>query len=433
MIPEASNDDWHDVDQRMALAREWNNLVAEVRTLPGFEDFLCPPSLQSLLPAASNGPVVIINVSQWRCDALIIKSGGVQVVELCRLTLAGVIDRVTFYLDTVERFQAASLIVQAAVETFLTSAQSAEDMKACRWALDEFEDEQVDMEQRLGNVLAWCWDTIAEPVLSHLGITHPPESTDPLPRLWWCPTGPLTLLPLHAAGRDDIEGAAVIDRVVSSYTPTIRALLGARRPRPETEASVRDALLVVAMPDTPDQPSLPNVHREVGSLAALPIETTIVQGPDATIAAVSAAMTTHRWVHFSCHGDQNLIDPSQGGLLLSDGTLTVMDTSSRQYHGDLAFLSACKTATGGATLPDEAITLAAALHHTGYRHVIATLWSIWDDSAAEVTEAVYRAITDGTSLRPEHSAHALHNAVRSLRAAEPGRPSAWIPFTHTGP
>ena len=32
------------VDRRMALAREWDDLVAQVRKLEGFEDFLMPPS-----------------------------------------------------------------------------------------------------------------------------------------------------------------------------------------------------------------------------------------------------------------------------------------------------------------------------------------------------------------------------------------------------
>src|SRR5690242_1142344 len=52
------------VDRRMALAREWDDLVAQVRRLQGFEDFLLPPKLETLLPAAERGPVVIVNVSR---------------------------------------------------------------------------------------------------------------------------------------------------------------------------------------------------------------------------------------------------------------------------------------------------------------------------------------------------------------------------------
>jgi CHAT domain-containing protein len=113
--------------------------------------------------------------------------------------------------------------------------------------------------------------------------------------------------------------------------------------------------------------------------------------------------------------------------------LTVADIAAGQHAGDFAFLSACKTATGGTVLPDESITLAAALHFTGYRHVIATLWSVWDDSAAAVSEAVYRDIVVDRDLRPERAAIALHTAVRALRDGNRARPSVWMPFTHIGP
>ena len=43
---------------------------------------------------------------------------------------------------------------------------------------------------------------------------------------------------------------------------------------------------------------------------------------------------------------------------------------------DLANLSACQTARGDLRLLDEALHLAGALHLVGYRHVLATMWSI---------------------------------------------------------
>ena len=50
------------------------------------------------------------------------------------------------------------------------------------------------------DVLDWLWDAVAEPVLAVLGRTGPPSDGEPGPRVWWCPTGPLTVLPIHAAG-----------------------------------------------------------------------------------------------------------------------------------------------------------------------------------------------------------------------------------------
>lgn len=57
------------------LARERDTLVIEIRTLPRFEQFLKPKQFAELSQAATSGPVVIINVHQTRCDALIISAG----------------------------------------------------------------------------------------------------------------------------------------------------------------------------------------------------------------------------------------------------------------------------------------------------------------------------------------------------------------------
>ncbi|MEV4360153.1 hypothetical protein [Nonomuraea sp. NPDC049625] len=59
------------VDRRMSLALRWEALVREVRALPGFETFLLPPTAGHLRSAARGGPVVMLNVSSIRCDALI--------------------------------------------------------------------------------------------------------------------------------------------------------------------------------------------------------------------------------------------------------------------------------------------------------------------------------------------------------------------------
>ena len=99
-------------------------------------------------------------------------------------------------------------------------------------------------EQRLGDTLGWLWEALAGPVLDRLGITGPPGDGQPWPRLWWCVSGLLSFLPVHAAGhhhtRADAAPATVIDRVISSYTPTLRALTHARRPGPATAGGAGD-------------------------------------------------------------------------------------------------------------------------------------------------------------------------------------------------
>ncbi len=399
-----------DVDRRMALAREWDELVEQVRELEGFEDFLRPPRLESLLPAARGGPVVIVNVSRWRCDALIVRPDGVQAVELPELTQESVTEQVAAYLTAIGASQGR--------ERDLPPAEGA-------------------LEPELQRCLRWMWDAFARIILEHLGYTEPPRAGEQWPRVWWCPTGPLTLLPIHAAGYHDATGAAVLDRVISSYTPTLRALLEARGEgrADERETATPGRMLFVGLADTPDQPPLPNVERERKALEELlPADGhTFLVGPQATRAAVLDELVTHAWVHFACHGSQNLQDPSRGGLHMYDGMVTVTDVSARQYRGEFAYLSGCKTAVGGVNLPDEAITLAAAMHYTGYRHVIATLWSVLDRQAAQVAEAVYSRLVRDQRLDAGNAAEALHHAVRALRAEHLDQPSIWTPFAHTGP
>lgn len=402
----------HDVDRRIALAREWDQLVEQVRRLDGFEDFLRPPRLETLLSAAEGGPVVIVNVSRWRCDALVVRTDGVHLVALPGLTQESTVEHVNAYL--------AAIGASRGLNRDIVPAEAG-----------------TRLEPELRRCLGWMWDTFARAILDQLGYTAPPRDAAAWPRVWWCPTGPLTLLPIHAAGYHDTEGAAVLDRVISSYTPTLRALLEARGENrvDQRQAAAPGRMLFVGLPDTPGQPRLPNVEREERALRRLlPAGGhTFLNGPRATRTAVLDELVTHAWAHFACHGTQNLSDPSRGGLHLYDDVVTVTDVSARQYRGEFAYLSGCKTAVGGVNLPDEAITLAAALHYTGYRHVIATLWSVQDRQAAQVAEDVYAKLIHDGRLDASNAAEALHQAVRALRDKHRDQPSVWTPFAHTGP
>ena len=80
---------------------------------------------------------------------------------------------------------------------------------------------------------------------------------------------------------------------------------------------------------------------------------------------------------------------------------------------------------------DEAITLAAALQYAGYRHVVATSWSVYV-RRRRCGERVYQRLAGDGLLRPEDTAAALHAAIGPLRDLFPDRPSVWMPFTHLG-
>src|SRR5260370_144692 len=66
----------------------------------------------------------------------------------------------------------------------------------------------------------------------------------------------------------------------------------------------------------------------------------------ATRAAVMTEIATHSWVHLACHASQQQADPAQSGFALWRAALTIADLAGQPTRGrDLAFLSACQTAT----------------------------------------------------------------------------------------
>jgi hypothetical protein len=81
------------VEDRMRLAREFDDLLHQVRALDGFERFLAPIPMNQLRSAAGGGLVAVVNTSRYGCHALLVTTTGVQVVDLPDLTNDQVIDR----------------------------------------------------------------------------------------------------------------------------------------------------------------------------------------------------------------------------------------------------------------------------------------------------------------------------------------------------
>ncbi|MFE5946450.1 CHAT domain-containing protein [Streptomyces sp. NPDC056480] len=391
---------------RHALASEWERTLADVRRRDGLADFLLPPDPAGLLAEGADGPVVLVNVSRFRCDALVITAGGLRVVPLPRLALPGVVDRTTAFLGALERVRAAD---------------DSDDLMAGPAAEDEIDGH-----------LGWLWDTIAAPVLDALGITGTPAGERP-PRVWWIPTGPLAFLPLHAAGHHrEAAGRTVLDRTVPSYAPTVRALAAGRRRAPAPPPS----FLVVAVPEAPGARPLPGAAGEGAAVVGALPGARLLSGAAATRDAVVAALADHTWLHFCGHGTSEPLTAVGSRLLVHDHLdhpLTVARISRLDLTGaELAYLSACGTARSGFTVVDEGLHLAGGLQLAGFRHVVGTLWEIDDTMSVRIAERVYAGLG---APRPvaDRAAHAVREAVREVRDRYPRTPSLWAAHIHVGP
>ncbi|MER6346478.1 CHAT domain-containing protein, partial [Streptomyces sp. NPDC001532] len=423
---------------RNQWAEEFAELLVEIRSLDGFSSFGLPPSPQELRAEASDGPVVVFNVSDHRSDALLLTSTSITSVELPALTPAAVLRQARAF-------------------------RSAQELAAH----GETQAEREEAQATLSNVLRWLWDAATGPVLEALGHHRRPDEAcdEEWPRVWWVPSGLLTLLPLHAAGHHTDSGEnprTVMDRVVSSYTPTVRTLRHAREcARSRASTAVRS--LIVAMPTTPGLPGrgrLQFVEEEAEMLRARLPQPVLLQErgategganalaePDApTKAAVLKHLAEASLVHFACHGTSDPADPSSSRLLLHDHAEDPLTVASlipvALKSAGLAYLSACRTAAVDTTeLLDEAIHLASAFQLAGFPHVIGTLWAIDDQIAVTMAKLFYSHLdTDSTGLDPARSARALHDAVREVRDGSdlpPGfdrrqTPQLWAAYLHAG-
>jgi hypothetical protein len=70
----------HRADQRHNADQRLKQIIEEIRKVPGFDRFLMDPTEDHLKAAAASGPIVIINVSDYRCDALVIEKHGLQTI-----------------------------------------------------------------------------------------------------------------------------------------------------------------------------------------------------------------------------------------------------------------------------------------------------------------------------------------------------------------
>ncbi|CAH0024920.1 unnamed protein product [Clonostachys rhizophaga] len=269
----------------------------------------------------------------------------------------------------------------------------------------------------LPSVLEWLWDTVAAPVLSALGFNGPPSNND-WPHIWWIPTGPLTAFPLHAAGYHmSNTGETVMDRVMSSYSSSVKAITEGRR-RSTKPVSRHKRALLVGMSNTPGYIRLPYAADEIeavhGCCKSMGISTVELTQENET---VLGSMKNCDIFHFAGHGYTDYNDPSQSYLALKD-PMTVdalLKLNLYETQPFLAFLSACGTGRAkDSKLFDESIHLINSFKLAGFRNVIGTLWEVRDKACVDVARITYELLNrDG--LTDDAVCRGLHEATRRMR------------------
>ncbi|KAG5657339.1 hypothetical protein KAF25_005903 [Fusarium avenaceum] len=368
--------DDNDPSQRYERGNQLSRLIDQIRQLPGFDDFLRVPGEEALKRAAVEYPIVVINVSPYRCDAIIVSSSRICSMALPDLTLA---------------------------------------------KLKEHSPHRDSISTPV--VLSWLWEAATKPILDFIGFAKLPGTDENWPRVCWIPTGPLCSYPLHAAGLHGVGlSETVIDRVMSSYSSSVKAIIDGRRPTVTRMGTTRARSILISMEDTPGATKLPFAGREIEMLHSLHPTMSLDPINAKSKQDVISKLQECSVFHFAGHGFTDRQDPSKSHLVLQNngqsdslevGTLLSMNL--RQNPPFLAYLSACGTGQiKNDTFFDESIHLISAFRLAGFRHVVGTLWEVNDEYCIDMARITYEGIRDG-GMTDDSVCKGLHKASRELR------------------
>ncbi|GEM_PF-1456357 len=194
------------------------------------------------------------------------------------------------------------------------------------------------------------------------------------------------------------------------------------------EPSMRNALRLISSSGNylKDFPPLPGTLKEVESITSLYENSECYIENDMTLEKVKKTTVDAPVIHFATHGILDSSHPVFSGLLLKDTILSVSDIFRLNLSATLVVLSGCKTALGEKSLGDEIVGMSRAFMYAGTPSVVATLWSISDESSVLFMEEFHRHFKEGKS-----KAESMREAQCTVEARY-SSPFYWAPFILIG-
>lgn len=278
-------------------------------------------------------------------------------------------------------------------------------MNTLRYAGQSVRRHTQQLVERARHYLMGLYDALLAPIERRLGDR----------RLVVVPHRALHYVPFHALhdGHDYL-----VQRRAVSYAPSGAVLLHCLHlpVRP-----VHHAVLV----GVADQ-QIPRVRDEVTAIAEILPASDVLLDEEATRARVRELAPRADVLHLACHGQFRPDNPLFSSLHLGDGYMTVRDAYDLNLSSGLVTLSACETGMNAVAPGEELIGLARGFFSAGTASLLVSLWTVDDNSTAELMTSVYAGLREG--LRP---ADALARAQREL-IERYGHPYYWSAFAVLG-
>ncbi|PSR76078.1 hypothetical protein PHLCEN_2v8694 [Hermanssonia centrifuga] len=154
------------VTQNRQLSEDYKKIITEIRQLEGFSGFLRATPFSTL---QSEGPVILVNVSKHRSDAVILRATETPLLVPLSQHLPAAIHHLSAQLLRVDEINQTE---------------------------EQRDGPYLPKLVQLSTILEILWLKICEPIADALREMGQPKGS----RVWWCPIGRLGALSLHAAG-----------------------------------------------------------------------------------------------------------------------------------------------------------------------------------------------------------------------------------------
>ncbi|KAJ7809429.1 hypothetical protein B0H13DRAFT_1927933, partial [Mycena leptocephala] len=356
-----------------AHALRRNGVLQQIRELSGFERFLLSKPISELSQAAKMGPVAILNISAYGCDALIL--------------MPGLADEVSMHWSK----SLASIVGTPGrndrLHGSIEGAMAPDDI--------------------FSHILSEIWFKIVRPVLNVLQLREPRFGT------YMVVSNRATSIPSYPCSRTLQQGSSLwleIIRLPDFVLYTIVDCLNPRvshnlNPRPDFNPCCHSTV-------SGGQSYIPGTHEEIKAIehhAKGKVPVLWLDRHMATIEEVQKGMKESRWVHFACHGVQST-SPTESALLLAGNSRSLSPMLT--WHSSLHVKPPLVPNSSKMSRFISRWMLLA-----GYRGVIGTMWSIMDHDAPQVAGDVYAHLLEASPPDPTRAAAALISPFGSFKSS----------------
>ena len=421
------------VRQFDAARQQLDAVVAEIRRVPGFEDFPRPPVPGAADAARLTAPCVYL-VPGLQGGAAIRVGAGRPLAwrPLPQVTEAAMLSRCRAW-----RVATGSAAASAAKGAVTGSAGAGPDAVPGPDGVPGPDSPgRADRAAALLSLTGWLWAVAMSETAALLEAGT---------ELILVPCGGFADLPLHAAWRPAAEAADgrryAVEDLTIRYAPSLRAALATQG---RAAAMTGSSLLTVV------DEALPHAQAEVDGVRSFfaladagPAFSRQRAEHDELVSTLGGASIAH----FACHGAADGEHALNSAILACrDRAVTLADILGQHFTGmRLVTLSACESALSDRNLPDELINLPSGLIQAGAAGAIGSLWRVDDATTAALMQRFYwewrtRKLPPADALRSAQTW--LRDPARrpdsgpalpALAAGvEPSHPWYWAPFLFVG-